>query len=39
MFIQNHFHFLIYLKEPGEINISDLSYQTVEKSKKLSASL
>lgn len=37
--MQNHFHFLIYLKEPGEINISELSYQTVELPKKLSAPL
>ncbi len=36
--MQNHFHFLIYLKEPGEINISELSYQTVEISKVLSPS-
>ena len=37
--MQNHFHFLIYLKESDEIDTSKLSYKTVEKSKKLSASL
>ena len=36
--MQNHFHFLIYLKEPDEINISELSYQTVEIPKVLSPS-
>lgn len=37
--MQNHFHFLIYLKEPEEIDTSELRYQTVEKSKKISAPL
>lgn len=35
--MQNHFHFLIYLKEPEEIDTSELRYRTVERSKTISA--
>ena len=36
--LKNHFHVLVYLKTQEEIKVESLSYSTVEKPKKISAS-
>jgi REP element-mobilizing transposase RayT len=36
--LKNHFHLLVYIKEPNEIDSEKLSYSTVEKPKVISAS-
>lgn len=37
--LKNHFHFIIRIKEDSEINALELKYSTIEKPKKIEASL
>ncbi len=36
--MRNHFHVMVYLKEEKEINVAQLSYNTVEKPRQINAS-